>query len=61
MQDRIVFYFYRYHSWGFDKITILAFTLEQAEIILKDTVKDFNEWEYSNSLNIDHVYVDNLD
>ena len=65
MEDRKIYYFYRYNAWGFDKITILAFTKDQAFKILDDTVKDLNAWlsgtEKLTVINLDRVFEDNND
>ena len=44
--EKTVFVFNRFHDYGYDQIRILAYTKDQAYLILEETVKDFDSWDY---------------
>lgn len=51
-----VYFFRRYNNFGFDELKILAFTEYQANLVLCDTVTDFNNWYLERIKNIDLNY-----
>ena len=44
MEQKKIYYFKRDNTIGFDKITIIAYTLNQANTVLDELVKNPGDW-----------------
>ncbi len=56
---RLVYFYRRENEYGYDQLSIIAWSKEQADTMLKEVVKNPEQWHYNHLINLDaHLYDD---
>jgi len=58
LKNRLVYFYRRDNEFGYDGISIIAWTKEQADKILPELVKNPNEWYFNHLISIDKHLAD---